>query len=499
VVRPIRLITDRMELVAAGKADLTQEMEAAGRDEMSDLVHGFNRSVRSLRDIVRGVHRLGARAVESALAGRAVGRSVTTGTREQVSALERTREAAQALDRATSSIAQATEQLDGSARDMTTAFVGMEQQVSAAGETLTRMNDSINTAASSIGDLGSSIQSINASAEQLGETSEQVSASVAQLDQSLREINRFTEETAVFSEAARDAAEAGREAVSATAEGMNAIEQHTRRVNATMAGLAEVTGEIGDIVEVIQGVAERTNLLALNAAIIAARAGAEGQGFQVVAQEIRELAERTRASTADIGALIARVQRETSEAAQLVSGQVQTVARGRELAADALGELVRIGTVAEQTSSRIGRIVQRADEQTDASRKVLQGVERIREMLSEITRATKEQSQASSAVQRAAGDMQGQSERATRTFAEQAAQIRAMVQTMEKMAARIGGIHQETRAQLHDTQRLEKGIAEVLALAAGFAGEAEKLDGAMARISSDVATLSAEVTRFKIR
>src|SRR5205823_4236033 len=143
------------------------------------------------------------------------------------------------------------------------------------------------------------------------------------LDQSLREINRFTEETAVFSVTTREAAEAGRAAVSATADGMNAIEAQTRKVNATIVGLARLTDEIGDIVEVIRGITERTNLLALNAAIIAARAGAEGQGFQVVAQEIRDLAEQTRTSTADIGALIARVQRETAGAVQLVAAQVQ--------------------------------------------------------------------------------------------------------------------------------------------------------------------------------
>src|SRR5439155_22785625 len=106
----IRLITDRMELVAAGKADLTQELEVAGHDEMTDLVQGFNRSVRSLREIVRAVHRLGARAMESAQAGEDVARSLTAGSRDQGSALAQTREAAQALDHSTSPIAPATGQ-----------------------------------------------------------------------------------------------------------------------------------------------------------------------------------------------------------------------------------------------------------------------------------------------------------------------------------------------------------------------------------------------------
>jgi methyl-accepting chemotaxis protein len=95
--------------------------------------------------------------------------------------------------------------------------------------------------------------------------------------------------------------------------------------------------------------------------------------------------------------------------------------------------------------------------------------------------------------------MQEESERTTEAFSEQAAQIRGIVQTMEHMAERIGAIALQTRSQGGDVARLGRGIADVLALAEGFSTEAQKLEAAMSAIASDVATVTAQVDRYKVR
>jgi methyl-accepting chemotaxis protein len=121
--------------------------------------------------------------------------------------------------------------------------------------------------------------------------------------------------------------------VNQTIEGMNKIDEVVQRSAATVEELGVSSNQIGEIIQVIYDIADQTNLLALNAAIEAARAGEQGRGFAVVADEVRKLAERTTQATKEIAAMITKIQRDTQGAVQVIRQGTSEVDKGKDLVA----------------------------------------------------------------------------------------------------------------------------------------------------------------------
>ncbi|MCX8146772.1 MAG: methyl-accepting chemotaxis protein, partial [Azovibrio sp.] len=185
--------------------------------------------------------------------------------------------------------------------------------------------------------------------------------------------------TAANAQEARRLSQQGRQAVSSASAEIERIAQAMEGSLKVITALGDRSQAIGGIVQVIREIADQTNLLALNAAIEAARAGEQGRGFAVVADEVRNLAMRTSAATNEISHMIAAIQEETRSAVQVIRSIADQSQLGVELARQANESLERIDQGAQETMEQVEKMAQAIAEQGRETKRVAQ---QVREILS---------------------------------------------------------------------------------------------------------------------
>jgi methyl-accepting chemotaxis protein len=169
--------------------------------------------------------------------------------------------------------------------------------------------------------------------------------------------------------------------VRATSGEIGKIEAVVKAQSMLMNGLKERSSDISKVVNVIRGIADQTNLLALNAAIEAARAGEQGRGFAVVADEVRKLAENTSSATLDIGKMITLIQDETTQAAKGMELALQQVEEGVELSRDAADQIAAITIGTNKMSESVHHIAKTTAQQSKATEDISHNVDRINTMV----------------------------------------------------------------------------------------------------------------------
>jgi methyl-accepting chemotaxis protein len=229
--------------------------------------------------------------------------------------------------------------------------------------------------------------------EQSGQVT-QISSAVEEMSQSIVEVARKSADASENATRSGDMATQGGEIVRETVEGMNAINDAVSASANAVQELGKRGEQIGAVIQVINDIADQTNLLALNAAIEAARAGEHGRGFAVVADEVRKLADRTTKATEEIAGSIEAIQRETDEAVRRMGTGTEQVRKGVEQASEAGHSLEQIVDGAREVAAMIQSIAAAAEEQSAASEQVGKNVESI----AAVTRETSEGTQQAAAA-----------------------------------------------------------------------------------------------------
>lgn len=193
--------------------------------------------------------------------------------------------------------------------------------------------------------------------------------------------------------------------VQATVEVMNRISNRVREAAQTVENLGARSDQIGAIIGTIEDIADQTNLLALNAAIEAARAGEQGRGFAVVADEVRALAERTSKATKEIGSMIRGIQQETQEAVASMEEGVNEVARGTDEAGKSGQALKEIIEQISGVTMQVNQIATAAEEQTATTSEISGNVQRITEVVNSTARGAEESATAASHLAELAEDL----------------------------------------------------------------------------------------------
>ncbi|MDH4101578.1 MAG: methyl-accepting chemotaxis protein, partial [Nitrospirota bacterium] len=255
------------------------------------------------------------------------------------------------------------------------------------------------------------ILDINRSAEMLASSSEELSASASQIADGTKSQNARASQVATSAEQmsstiievsknVSNASDAVREAntvavhggdvVTKTIESMNGIAFAAKESNSIISTLGERSKEIGNIITVIDDIADQTNLLALNAAIEAARAGEQGRGFAVVADEVRKLAEKTMKATKEIGDMIKTMQNETTRANKSMQNEISAVSKGVELAGEAGMALKEIVSRVDVVTQMMQQMATAMEEQSAATEQISGDIESVATVINETTQSAQQ-------------------------------------------------------------------------------------------------------------
>jgi methyl-accepting chemotaxis protein len=469
--------------------DLRRGRVWESEDELGVLWRSFEGMAGSLRETVGRVAEA-ADGVEATVGEMVeVAASVSGVTVDQVRGIRQATASMEAIGVQVRGIAESSAALGVLVEESSSSVL----ELGAAGEELFGtagvLSERVNEVSASIEQMVGSVREVRESTESLSEAAEETSASMGEMAQSLREVDASAEQTARWSREVVASAEAGQAKLVQAQSGMEAIRAATEAAERVVRTLGSRTREIGAIVDVIDEVADETNLLALNAAIIAAQAGEQGRAFSVVAEEIKDLADRVLASTKEIGGLIRSVQAEGAAAIGAIERGSRSVAVGAELWATAGASWEAITQASRGSGARMEAVVLAVREQSRASGHVVELMDRVREGVEAIRRAAAEQDRGNEVISRNAVSMREVAMQVRGTTEEQArgsGRIRESVEGVREAVERINQALQEQSAACRSaaefleavwrrTQSNEHSAGRLDAVARGLTAQAEGL------------------------
>jgi methyl-accepting chemotaxis protein len=260
--------------------------------------------------------------------------------------------------------------------------------------------------------LAAAAAQLHATAEQIANGSEKVSVQSVNVatagEQMSASSGHIAENCSLAAEGSRHASEAavsGAQIVDETIAVMASIANRVKETAQTVERLGSRSEQIGAIIGTIQEIADQTNLLALNAAIEAARAGEQGRGFAVVADEVRKLAERTRKSTSEISEMISAIQGETKGAVVAMETAVDEVAKGSDKAAGSGLALASILQKINEVTEQINQVATAAEEQTAATHEISNNMHQITEVVAQTSSGARETTKAADELAELAADL----------------------------------------------------------------------------------------------
>ena len=271
---------------------------------------------------------------------------------------------------------------------------------------VTQLGGSAEEVASASAEISTSAEQISRGAQTQEQQVTQVSSAIEEMTATIVESSKNAGEATEGAKGASDTAADGGQIVNETIEGMGRIATVVRESGENIGKLATAADQIGEIIGVIDDIADQTNLLALNAAIEAARAGEQGRGFAVVADEVRKLAERTGKATGEITDMIKGIQQGTQEAVTSMEAGVKEVDAGRELADKAGNSLTEVVNGSQRIMDMITQIATATEEQSAAAEQISKNVEHVSSATKESAAGAEQAAKAAEELSRNAEGLQ---------------------------------------------------------------------------------------------
>ena len=496
VIKPIKFIEAATARVAGG--DLSFHVEDIGSDEIGRMSILLGESFQSLQGVLQRIKELSDRILTVVEEVGRESEKVIKGAEAEAEATHDVSSSVEELNATAAEIADNTESLASSAGDASASIDQMVSSIQSVNSSIQELNGIVESTSTSIEELSTVIKEVAGNAEELASASEETHSAISEITAAIKEVNAGAKESARLSEqVTTQAATLGMASVAKTIEGMREIQASVRNTADHIAMLDKRSKEIELILSVIEEVNDETELLSLNAAILAAQAGEHGKGFSVVASEIKDLAKRTETSTKDIASLIETVQHEVRNATSAMQKGLGSVELGFGLAQEAERALRTILDSSKRSSEMTLSIERSTEEQARAANLITTSTERIRDMIDHIAKATAEQAQGVALVMKAAEQMQALSHQVSKATDEQAMSSGQMAKATELVSEGSRQISHSLAEHKRGSQNILNSIESVTDIPVENKNLALKIGRTLWNLQKDAELLKAEMERFK--
>ncbi|UCG78765.1 MAG: phosphate/phosphite/phosphonate ABC transporter substrate-binding protein [Nitrospirota bacterium] len=497
VIRPIGSIENAAMMLADG--DLSFPVDIESNDEIKRLSDAMKESLRSISGILGRVSDVSARISRVASTVENESGKVLEGTQVEGEAIDNISSSVDELNVAISEISEGSDSLAATVEEIAASMEQMSASITQIGKNTLSLFSAMEDTSASIEEMSITIKEVSAGADKLALSSDDTNTAMSELDSSIKEVERNAKESsALSSKVLDDATNVGLSSVKKTIDGMELIRKTVERTAGIVRRLGDRSEEVGKILNVIDEITEQTTLLALNAAILASQAGEHGKGFSVVADEIKDLAERTSFSTQEISALIGSVQTEVGDAVKAMEDGVASVQEGFKIAEKSSDALSKIVASAERSSEMSAAIEKATEQQAKAVALVSESMDRVRAMISSIARSTSEQAKGASLIMEATEKVRDITAQVKNASEEQSSSSIQMAKAMDTVSDNTHQISVALREQREGAVHIKKAINNILQLPEENRERAFVLNRSLRDLKEDAELMMTEMRKFNL-
>jgi methyl-accepting chemotaxis protein len=449
---PLAQLARGAERLSAG--DLAASVSLARDDEIGVVGQAFDRMAAGLRHVMREVSASAHDVLTGARTLQDASRRVQQHSDTQRSSVARTSQAIERMEVSLEGVARATERLADATAGAAASTTQVQASTAQVAENMSELFALIEDTTSAIAESLESIREVGANAEHLDGASGRVANTIERLRDVIRSVEEAASHGLALAEQTAAEAQRGDRAVEETVSAMGSIDARFNALQAAIADLARRSTAIGEVVEVIEQVTAETNLLSLNASIVAAQAGEHGRTFGVVASQIGRLAERTASSSGEIAALVRAVQQSTRQAVQAATEGMESVGEGVKRSREAGEVLSSIIATSGEAAENVRRIALAAESQSAAVREVEVAFQGVRDGMSRIRIAVGEQRTAAGRVHDAMRRTSEVASLVQRATTEQTGAVGRIARAAEEIHEVTGEVREVTEAQSRDARQI---------------------------------------------
>lgn len=498
ITKPVSGIGRAIEKITAG--NLTAEVPDPGESEIGSIARGISFLSERLSATIVKINSTAQNISTTIKEMDTAHHNVIAGASKESEAVKEVIRSTQDAARAHAEIVKTTDQLSGFSSENLSSLIELKATSEEIARNTQRLFRATEESYAVVAKMTAGAREIVKSSSEALSAVEDTSASVEEIGASVRGVGENVKESSGIAEKLREVtSNEGMMSVVDAIEGMEGISTQVNSSSEIIERLSSRSADIEKVLSVIKDVTEQTNLLSLNAAILAAQAGEYGRSFSVVADEMSSLSDRTATSTREIGGIVKTIQGDIRDAVMSIDSVRGKVDEGNSLVLK-LGEVLREILHESERSSDMTKAIERATEEQSAGLVLItKAVEEIRKMMNSIAKATAEQENALSYLLEGLGEVKEVADLSKRGTEEQEIGTKGISKNLELADGEMRKIVQAVADQRKLNEDIISAMERINSIGGSAVGDMEETSVSLKTLYGEIELLKKEMEVFKLR